>query len=113
VFVTPPSIEPRPVTDPLEPSSPAQIALASLAVLAVLGIAGYGWARAASSDPWRALALAPAFGAAAVVLLGVVLERAGLTLDGALGPAIVSVLGAGGGYLAWFVLERRPAADAT
>jgi hypothetical protein len=113
VFVTTPSIQPRPVADPLEPSSPAEIALAALAVLATLGIVGYGWARAASSEPWRALALAPAFGAAALILLGIALERAGLALDGATGPTIVSALGGGGGYLAWFVLERRPAADAT
>ena len=100
------------MADPLEPSSPAEIALAAIAVLVTLGAAGYGWARAVSSEPWRAMALAPAFGAATIILLGVALERAGLALDGTLGPTIVSVLGGGGGYLAWFVLERRPAADA-
>jgi len=111
VCVSSPSIQPRPVADPLEPSSPAEIALAALAVLAALGAAGYGWARAASSEPWRALALAPAFGAAGVILLGIALERAGLPLEGAIGPTIASVVAGGGGYLAWFVLERRPAAD--
>lgn len=113
VFVTSPSIQPRPVADPLEPSSPTEIAFASLAVFAALGIAGYGWARAASSEPWRALALAPAFGAAAMMVLAVALERAGLALSGAIGPTIVSVIAGVGGYLAWFVLERHAAPDAT
>jgi hypothetical protein len=113
VFVTPPSVTPRPVTDPLEPSSPARIALAALAVFAVLGAAGYGWARAGSSEPWRAVALAPAFGAAVIVVQGIALERAGLSLSGATGSTIVSVLSGGSGYLAWFVLERRAASDAT
>jgi hypothetical protein len=112
VFVSSPLIQPRPVADPLEPSSPAEIAFAALAVLAALGSAGYGWARAAASEPWRALALAPAFGAAAMVVLGIALERAGLALSGAIGPTIVSVVAGGSGYVAWFVLERRTAADA-
>ena len=105
--------QPRPVADPLEPSSPGEIAFAALAVFAALGTAGYGWARAASSEPWRALALAPAFGAAAIVVLGIALERAGLSLSGSIGPTVVSVLAGGGGYLAWFVLERRAAPRAT
>jgi hypothetical protein len=113
VFVTSPSIQPRPVADPLEPSSPAEIAFAALVVFAALGSAGYGWARAASGEPWRALALAPAFGAAAIVVLGVALERAGLALSGAMGPTIVSVIAGGGGYVAWFVLERCAAPDTT
>jgi hypothetical protein len=112
VSVTPPSIAPRPVTDPLEPSSPARIAFSALAVFAALGASGYGWARAASSEPRQALALAPAFGAAVIVVFGIALERAGLSLSGATGPTIVSVLSGGSGYLAWFVLERRAAPDA-
>jgi hypothetical protein len=112
VFVTPPSIAPRPVTDPLEPSSPSQIAFAALAVFAALGAAGYGWARAGSRDTWKAVALAPAFGAAVIVVLGIALERAGLSLSGATGPTIASVLSGGSGYLAWFVLERRAAPKA-
>ena len=112
VFVTPPSIAPRPVIDPLEPSSPAQIALAALTVFALLGAAGYGWARAGSSNTWKAVALAPAFGTAVIVVLGIALELAGLSLTGATGPTIVFVLSGGGGYLTWFVLERRAAPDA-
>ena len=113
VFVTAPSIQPHPVADPLEPSSPAEIGFAALAVFAALVSAGYGWARATSSEPWRALALAPAFGAAAIVVLGITLERTGLSLSGAIGPSVVSVLAGGGGYVAWFVLERRAASDTT
>ena len=113
VCASAPSIPPQPVADPLEPSSPGEIAFAALAVFAALGTAGYGWARAASSEPWRALALAPAFGAAAIVLLGIALERAGLSLSGAIGPTVVSALAGGGGYIAWFVLERRAASSTT
>jgi hypothetical protein len=107
-----PSPRPSPAavpTDPLEPSSPAGIVLASLAVLALLWVAGYGWARAAV-DATAAAALAPAFGIAALTLIAIVAERFGLPLDGSVGPTLVSLAAAGGGYLAWRVLgEPVPA----
>jgi hypothetical protein len=93
--------DPRPAPgpiDPLEPSSPVGIVEASIAVLALLWIAGYGWARTAM-DRTAAVALAPAFGAAAITLVAVAAERAGLPLDGWVGPTVVSTLAGGGGYL--------------
>jgi hypothetical protein len=107
VLVFPPVPEPRPLTDPLEPSSPGAIALGSLAVVLALTLIGYGWARAAGCDGWTASALAPAVGAAALVLAAITLERVGLPLTGSAGPSLVSALGGASGYLAWFVLERR------
>jgi hypothetical protein len=92
-----PTPAPEPV-DPLEDSSPVGIVVASVAVLALLWIAGYGWART-TMDRMSAVALAPAFGAAALALVAVVAERAGLPLDGWAGPTAVSVLAGGGGYL--------------
>lgn len=107
VFVSPGAPLPAPAVDPLEPSSPGGIVLATIAALALLCLAGYGWARASSLDPWTAAALGPAFGTAAVILLGIALERVGLPLTGAAGPTLVSALGGGGGYVAWLLAERR------
>jgi hypothetical protein len=93
--------EPSPAAEPinpLEPSSPAAIAGSSVAVLALLWIAGYGWARTAL-DRTAAVALSPAFGAAALTLVALVAERAGLPLDGWVGPTAVSLLAAGGGHV--------------
>jgi hypothetical protein len=92
-----PGPAPQPI-DPLEPSSPVGIVGASVAVLTFLWVAGYGWARTAL-DRTSAVALAPAFGAAALTLVAVVAERAGVPLDGWVGPTLVSVLAGGGGYL--------------
>lgn len=88
---------PEPI-DPLEPSSPVGIVASSIAMLALLWVAGYGWARTAM-DRTAAVALAPAFGVAALTLVAVVAERAGLPLDGWAGPSVASVLAGGGGYL--------------
>ncbi len=94
--------------DPLRPSSPAGIAAATVASLLLLGAVGYGWGRAASLDRRSALALAPAVGAAAVLLAAVLVERLGAPLDGGpLGGWLASALGGGGGYLAWLLPERR------
>ncbi|MEP6477448.1 MAG: hypothetical protein ABJC60_09265 [Actinomycetota bacterium] len=87
---------PEPI-DPLEPSSPWGIVGASAMVLAMVWVVGYGWARTVT-DRTAAVALAPAFGAAAVTLVAVVAERAGLPLDGWVGPTLVSALAGGGGY---------------
>ncbi len=94
--------------DPLEPSAPAGIAISSLLLLAFFGVVGYGWARVAVADGITAAALAPALGAAALVLAAIALERVGLRIDAAAGAWMVSALAGGGGYLAWGVLERRP-----
>ncbi len=93
---------------PLEPSSPAAIAWATLATLVLLGVAGYGWARAAGTDAALGAAVSPVVGATAVTLLAIVVERAGLPLDGS-GPVEpgISALAGLGGYGVWLVLERR------
>ena len=94
--------------DPLEPSSSTAIVGASIAVLALLWVAGYGWARAAT-DTSAAVALAPAFGLAALTLGAIVVERLGVALDGWIGPTVVSAVFGGGGYLCLLVLgpERQ------
>ena len=89
--------------DPLRPSSPAAIVATSLAVLAFLWLAGYGWARTVT-DATAAAALAPAFGLAALIVAAITLERAGVPLDGSVGPTAVSVLAGGGGYVCRLVL---------
>ncbi|GBC86953.1 hypothetical protein HRbin12_00953 [bacterium HR12] len=100
----------RPVAapDPLRPSSPAGIAWATVATLVLLALAGLGWARLLVPDRTAALALAPALGAAAMLLSAVLLERLGAPLDGgALGGALASALGGGSGYLAGALGRRR------
>jgi hypothetical protein len=96
---------------PLAASSAAAIALASVGTLALFALAGYGWARAVLRDRLRAAAVAPAIGAAALVLVAVALERVGVPLDAAAGAWIVSALAGGSGCLAWRILERRLRAD--
>jgi hypothetical protein len=99
-------LSPPPV-DPLEPSSPGAIALSSLLAFLLLWVAGFGWARVAVADRWSAASLAPALGAAALVVMGVAIDRVGMSL-GRDGPAwLVSALAGGGGYLVWGVLQRR------
>lgn len=110
VFLTPDAIDAigRPSTfDPLRPSSPSGIALATLATFALLAVTGYGWSRTAISDAGNAGALSLAFGAAAITIVAIALERLGVPLSGTAGPIAVSALSGGSGYLAWFVLERR------
>ena len=89
---------PAEAVDALEPSSPPAIVGASIATLALLWIVGYGWARTAM-DSTAAVALAPAFGLAALTLAAIVAERLGAPLDGWLGPTAVSIGAGGGGYL--------------
>ena len=98
--------------DPLEPSSPAGIVIASVAALALLWAVGYGWARTAVVGT-TAVALAPVFGLAAMILAAVVADRVGVPLDGWVGPTAVSAVAGCGGYLLLFLLgaERLPVTD--
>jgi hypothetical protein len=95
--------------EPLEPSSSGAIALSSLLVLVLLSVAGYGWARVVIPDATSAVAMSPAIGASALVLVAIALERTGLPIHGA-GAWAVSTLAGGCGYVAWRVLERRATA---
>lgn len=96
--------------DPLMPSSPGGIALAATAILALLWAVGYGWSRWAFADGPTAIALAPAFGVATLVVTAIALERLGLSLSGSLGPTLVVAAAGGGGYLVRMVGERRAGA---
>jgi hypothetical protein len=105
-------VEPDPAraahaSDPLEPASRGAIAWASVATLALLAVAGYGWARIGVEDPITAAAAAPAIGTSALILAGVALDAVGVRLGGTPGAVAASALGAGGGYLVRYVLERR------
>ena len=86
-------------SDPLVPSSPAGIIFATLAVIALLVVVGAGWAAWAVRDPVDVWLLAPAFGIAVLVLVGVLLERLGLPLSGWVGPTVISAVSGGGGYI--------------
>jgi len=98
--------------DPLRPSSPGAMILASLATLALLALVGYGWARAVIPDVVEAVALAPAFGVAALVLVGTIVDRTGLRLGTGWVGTGASALAALGGYLVWLLGEREAVPNA-
>jgi hypothetical protein len=97
--------------DPLlEPASAIGIAWASLAALLLLGVVGLGWARLGLADTETAAAASPAVGAAATILVAVILDLLGVRIGTTGGALAVSALAGGGGYLVRFVLERRAGA---
>lgn len=93
--------------DPLEPSSRVGIAWASVATFVLLALVGYGWARVGLADAVTAAGAAPAIGAAVLILTAVGFDAVGIRLGTTAGALSTSVLGGGGGYLTWFVLQRR------
>jgi hypothetical protein len=99
--------------DPLRPAAPTGIVGSGLLALGWLAATGYGWARAVGRDSATALALAPGLGASVLALTAVGLARSGLLLDDPAGAWLVSAVAGGGGYLAWWILQRltrpRPA----
>jgi hypothetical protein len=99
--------------EPLEPMSPGATLLSAVVTLAFLSIAGYGWARVALADPVAAAGVAPAFGSAALILVAIALERAGLAIDVFAGAWLVSAVAGASGYLVWGVFERRGGAAPT
>jgi len=92
--------------DTLESSSPLLAFATALGMLALVFAVGFGWARAAISHPIESFALAPGFGAAALLLGGIVAERLDVALTGA-GPPIISAVVAAGGYALWWRRRRR------
>jgi len=85
---------------------PDSIMLKGLLMFVAITAIGAGWARTVTRRPDATLALAPAFGAAALILTGVALDRLGLRLDGPLVP--ISGLAVGlAGYLAAWLTERE------
>lgn len=103
-----------PAPAPLEPMRSVPLGLLAVASLAVLALAGGGWTMALLGRwlrPVEAVALAPAVGIAAVVVVGVVLDRLGVRLAGAGGLAALAVALASG--WGWFALRARsPGLDA-
>jgi hypothetical protein len=83
------------------------ISLAAVVTLVVLSVLGLGYARAASDDPMVVFATAPAFGAAAVTLAAVALDRIGLRLESIPVALAASVLGGLGGLAVLLVVQRQ------
>jgi len=106
-----------PEVDPIRPTSSWRLVVAGLLSFLLLAALGLGWALAVVPRRRAALALAPALGAAALILVGVALERVGVPLGGAGPPAVSAVVGAGGYALAFRRArrdrrEREPLPDA-
>lgn len=95
---------------PLEfgPSTPLAIASATIAILAMLTVLGLGYALVSFDDRVRAIATAPAFGAAALTLAAVALDRLGLRLAQIpVALAASALAGLGGFALLLFVKRKR------
>ena len=89
------------------PASGTWISVAAIATLTLLSIVGLGYARAAFEDVVTAIATAPAFGAAAITLTAVTLDRLGLRLESIPVAAAASVLGGLGGLGVFLVVQRE------
>lgn len=89
------------------PSSGVWISVAALAILAALSVVGLGYAAAAGDDPIVVVATAPAFGAAAVTLAAVALDRTGLRLDSTAVALAASSLAGLGGLAVFLVVQRQ------
>jgi hypothetical protein len=92
--------------------SPWKIVGSGVLVFALLWATGFGWARGITRDDVTATALAPASGAAALVLTAVLADRIGLRLSGATPLAVTALAGLGGYLFAWRNrLEGDPTSD--
>jgi hypothetical protein len=109
--VVPVATRGAPPRDTALDSSTAAAVLAVPLVFLVLSIAGLGWALAAVRHRALAAALAPAFGTAALILVGVAADRLGLRLSSAEAGLGVLAFASAGGYGA-LLLERRRRPDA-
>jgi hypothetical protein len=89
------------------PSSPLGISLATVAALLVIGVLGLGYARAAFDDLVTAIAAAPAFGAAALALVALALDRLGLRLERVPVALAASALAGLGGFALLFLVQRQ------
>jgi len=86
-----------------------RLAVLALATLLLLGLAGGGWARrlVGGDDAVRAVALAPAIGAAGILLVTLAADRFGLGIASPGAAAIPVLVGAAGWVAA--ARKRRPA----
>lgn len=92
-----------------------RLALTAAGALLALGAAGSGWSRALLGRwlrPAEIVAAAPAVGIAAIVLFGVLLDRAGIRLTGAGGVAAVLLSAAAGWVAVWALRDRVEAGAA-
>ena len=89
------------------PSSGGGIVLATIVIAVVLTFLGLGYARSVFADAVTAVATAPAFGAAAVTLAAVALDRMGLRLESTPVALAASVLAGLGGLAAFLVVQRQ------
>jgi hypothetical protein len=89
------------------PSSPLGISLATIAALLLIAGLGLGYARAVFDDPVTAVATSPAFGAAALTLTAVALDRLGLRLEGTPIAFAASALAGLGGFALLVVKPKR------
>jgi hypothetical protein len=87
------------------PSNPPAISFATIAILLVLTLLGLGYALVSFDDLTTAIATAPAFGAAALTLTAVALDRLGLGLQSVPVTLAASAL-AGLGGLALLLLMK-------
>jgi hypothetical protein len=88
-------------------SSPLGISSATIAILAVLTVLGLGFALASFDDTVTAIATAPAFGAAAITLTAVTLDRLGLRLAQIPVALAASALAGLGGFALLLVVKRK------
>jgi hypothetical protein len=95
--------------DPLDfaSSSGVWISIAAIASLASLSVIGLGYARVTFEDTIVAIATSPAFGAAAVTLAAVLLDRVGLRLESTPVAFAASALGGLGGLALFLVVQRQ------
>jgi hypothetical protein len=95
--------------EPLEfgPSSRSGISFATIAILVVLTVLGLGYALASFDDRVTAIATAPAFGAAALTLTAVALDRLGLRLERIPVALAASALAGLGGFALLLVVKRK------
>jgi hypothetical protein len=89
------------------PSTGLWISIAAVVILALLSVLGLGYARAASDDTIVVFATAPAFGAAAVTLAAVALDRIGLRLESIPVAVAASALAGLGGLGVFLVVQRQ------
>jgi hypothetical protein len=89
------------------PSSGAWISIAALATLTLMSAAGLGYARAVSDDAIVRIATTPAFGAAAITLAAVALDRIGLRLESMAVALAASALAGLGGLAVFLVVQRK------
>jgi hypothetical protein len=100
---------PPPIDSPVVPERPSSSSLLAWWVtsLAVIVFAGAGWAARLGGGPFALrMALAPATGLAALIVVGLLVERLGVRTGGAGGVITLIVIGASGALAA---VIRRPA----